>query len=331
MQSSGPILITGASGFVGAHLVEHFLKRTDRKVIALTSTSPSAWRFEYLAQTARAFEILKLDLTDRAAVQASLKRTAPTVILNCAAFGAYSTQSNPDRIYPTCFEAVRTLLDVALETPGFEAFVQAGSSSEYGLNCTAPTEDAPTLPDSHYAVAKVAASQLVRFYALKHSLPAWTLRLYSVYGALEESSRLIPKALHAAAKGKLPPLANPSISRDFIAASDVCEAFESVVTKARALPKGEIFNIGSGRPTTLEKLVTLLREKLGVSEAPHWGSMKDRAWDHPGWYSNPSKAQKVLGWSARTDLASGLQSTLRWYRENPRWVDLSLKQSVVPA
>lgn len=334
MLSKGPILITGASGFIGAHLVEHFVKAKEsssQRVVAVTSSAARHWRLDYLAKTSPSFETLQLDLTDKATVRAAVTKLSPTVILNLAAYGAYSSQTDEDRIYRTNLDAVRTLLEIARGLPHFQAFVQAGTSSEYGFNCTAPTEDAPTSPDSHYAVAKVAATQLVRFYALKHQLPAWTFRLYSVFGALEESSRLIPKALHACAAGKLPPLVNPTISRDFVEVSDVCRAFEKLIAAAGTLPKGEIFNIGSGKCTTLSNLVEILRKDFGVKETPQWGTMKDRAWDHPGWYSNPEKAAKSFGWRAQTDLSQGLESTLRWYRENPQWVAESHKQSVVAA
>src|SRR6185369_12426045 len=112
------------------------------------------------------------------------------------------------------------------------AFVQAGTSSEYGFNCSAPSEDAPTLPDSDYAVSKIAATGLVRLYARKHGVPAFVLRLYSVYGPYEDFSRLIPTLLWEARAGRFPPLVSPNISRDFVYVDDVARVFDVVVERA---------------------------------------------------------------------------------------------------
>lgn len=323
------ILITGASGFVGAHLCLHFLKKGHEVIAVQGSSEP--WRIDYLRseKSPGKLRTLRVDLTSPSDVQKSLQEIQPNVILNLAAYGAYPSQTDIERTYAVNFEAVRTLLEAAKGLPYLDAFIQAGSSSEYGANCTTPGEDAPTLPDSHYAVSKVAATQLVRFYALKHSLPAWTFRLYSVYGALEDSSRLIPKALLASMEGKLPPLANPKISRDFIHVDDVCQAFEDLIERRAQVGKGEIFNIGSGTRTRLEDLVALLGSHLGVQQAPSWGSMGDRAWDHPDWYSDPSKALKAFGWKAKIDLASGLTLTRDWLKAHPDWAQKALQNTVL--
>src|SRR3954471_22750903 len=208
-----PVVITGCSGFVGANLAIAVAARGGR-VIGVESPSGIDWRTRRMSE-AGGVEMERLDLCRKADVVAFIERVQPLAIYNCAAYGAYSVQADPQRIFDVNLLAVRHLLEAVRSVPGFQAFVQAGSSSEYGFNCSAPREDAPTEPDSDYAVSKVAATQLVRMYAQKHGVPAFVLRLYSLYGPYEDFSRLIPRLLGHAREGRFPPLVNPNISRDF--------------------------------------------------------------------------------------------------------------------
>jgi dolichol-phosphate mannosyltransferase len=320
----GPIAITGAAGFVGANLCRYFLAKKV-PVIALESGRSQNWRLPDQPLLKRC----KVDLTQETQVKDFIQEHKPSVFFNLAAYGAYSSETDTGRIYQVNLDAVRYILEGVSQLKNFRAFVQAGSSSEYGLNCTAPSEDSPTRPDSHYAVSKIAATGLTQYFALKHQVPAWVFRLYSVYGPYEDSSRLIIKLLHHASQNRLPPLVDPLISRDFIHIDDVSRAFEAVILKAETLNKGEVYNIGSGQKTTLEDLVNLACETFKVTIKPAWGSMEARRWDHRDWYSNPSKAIKDLGWHPQVALVEGLKNTMSWIKENPDLMSIAEKNSII--
>lgn len=322
---SGKILVAGACGFIGAYLCRYFASR-GASVLAVDGPSGYDWRIRDVPGVQR----VKLDLTSWPDVKSVLAREKPSVVINCAAYGAYSSQTDAERIYRVNLHAVRYLLEAARELPGLRAFIQAGSSSEYGLNCSAPSEDGPTLPDSDYAVSKIGATAVTQLYALKHGVPAWVFRLYSVYGPFEDFSRLIPRLLLSAREQTFPALVNPAISRDFVFVEDVCRAVESVVDQASSLRPGEVYNIGTGTRTTLGDLVALVRSTFEVASEPEWGTMPNRAWDHPDWYADPRKAQRDLGWSASVSLRDGLSSTMRWLEGNPDLVSEGQKSSVLP-
>jgi nucleoside-diphosphate-sugar epimerase len=319
-----PVVITGCSGFVGANLAITVSARGGR-VIGVESPSASDWRTCGMPQV----EIVRLDLCREADVRAFIERVQPLAIYNCASYGAYSVQTDAPRIFDVNLLAVRHLLEAVRNVPGFQAFVQAGSSSEYGFNCSAPREEAATEPDSDYAVSKVAATQLVRMYAQKYALPGFVLRLYSVYGPYEDFSRLIPNLLSHAREGRFPPLVNPNISRDFVYVADAVQAFEAVLMHASELKPGEVFNVGSGLRTTLSELVQLVRELFRVRAEPAWGSMPDRSWDHPAWFADPAKATRVIGWRSATSLRAGLSASARWLEDNPALVAAGRAQSVL--
>ena len=138
-----------------------------------------------------------------------------------------------------------------------------------------------------------------------------------MYGPYEDVSRLVPKLLEKGRAGGYPNLVNPKISRDFVHVDDVCEAFDAVIRNAASLPRGEVFNVGSGKKTTLGDIVAKVQELFSIKTDPVWGSMPDRHWDHADWVSNPGKAAELLGWHAGTSLEDGLAKTARWMAENP--------------
>ncbi len=326
MEEAPHILVTGACGFIGANICHHFLERSWR-VFGVEGPHGSSWRLPpHPCLTTE-----QVDLLDPQAVATLVARSKPHMIINCAAFGAYSSQVEPERIYSVNVMGLRHLLEAARHASELKAFVQLGSSSEYGANCQAPSEDAPCWPDSDYAVSKVAATALTRFFALKHGLPAFTLRLYSVYGPYEDMSRLIPQISLRARQGGWPPLVNPNISRDFIYVDDVCRAVSAVYERAGHLKKGDVFNIGSGVCCSLKDLVQTAREVFAVEASPKWGSMPERHWDHAKWYGNPTHAQTALGWQSETSLKDGLQRTMTWIKKNPNLVEQALKKTVIGA
>jgi nucleoside-diphosphate-sugar epimerase len=318
------MLVTGASGFVGANLVAALAARGAR-VIGVESPSGIDWR----TRDMRGVEGVRVDLTHEADVRALVRETQPLTILNCAAYGAYSVQSDTRRIYDVNLHGVRHMLEAVRDVPGFRAFVQAGSSSEYGFNCSAPPEDALTSPDSDYAVSKIGATSLARLYARKHGVPAFVLRLYSIFGPYEDFSRLIPAMLWQARAKKLPALVSPAISRDFIYVDDAVRAFEAVVEHAPRLAPGTIYNVGTGVPTTLGELTSTVRELFSVAEEPQWQTMPERSWDHSGWYADPRRAAAELGWRATTSLRDGLLATMRWIDAHPALVAEGRAKTVV--
>jgi dolichol-phosphate mannosyltransferase len=143
-----------------------------------------------------------------------------------------------------------------------------------------------------------------------------TLRLYSAYGPYEEPTRLIPKLVTLGLGKKFPPLANPDIARDFVYIDDVCDAFMAAATNETE-ERGAVYNVGSGKQTTLKEIVDLVQRVLGIDSEPEWGSMQARAWDTSVWVSDSRKIRNVLGWEATTGLEEGLSRFARWFRDNP--------------
>jgi len=306
-QLQGPILVLGASGFVGANLLRLLLGQ--RNDVVGTASNLPAWRLEGVS----AANVRGLDLLVDANLDALLDGVSPRTVFNCVAYGAYSFESDSDLIYKTNFNMTARLL-ARLAPRQIAAYVHAGSSSEYGNRASGPVETVLPEPNSDYAVSKVACANLFRFYGRTKCLPCVNLRLYSVYGPMEDSSRLIPAVVRAGVEGRLPELSLPDISRDFVYIDDICEAFVNAALHLREESYGESFNIGTGCKTTIGDVASIARALFEVTDPPVF-NMPNRKWDVSDWYANIDKTVRELDWRPRTSFADGLKATVAWYQK----------------
>jgi nucleoside-diphosphate-sugar epimerase len=304
-------LVTGAGGFLGANLVRH-LAAAGHQPIALTRSREVPWRLEEIANEV---PVIELDLRDTAAIARTVEQTRPQWLFHLAAHGAYSWQTDLSQMIAVNVAATAALL-AAARGAGVQAFVNAGSSSEYGLKAHAPREGERLEPNSHYAVTKAAGSHLTALAAAE-GLPAVTLRLYSIYGPWEDPGRLVPAIVREATRGGLPSLVGPETARDFVYVEDCCEALLRAAQRGAPGGPGATLNIGSGAQTRLQELVEVARGALGVKTEPQWGTMGQRGWDTDVWVSDPRAAAELLDWRASTGLGDGLTRTAAWLRERP--------------
>lgn len=302
---AGPIVVTGATGFVGANLF-HTICAVRSDVYAVVQKEKN-WRLADVSDT----HIVAANLTDPAAVKHLVAVAAPKTVFDCVAYGAYSFEQDQQLTYQTNFNSITVLVQL-LADRSIAAYVHAGTSSEYGTNSAGPSEDAACAPNSHYAVSKLAASEYLQYMGKMHAFPCINLRLYSVYGPLEDSSRLIPNLLRKAQAHRLPAFVDQRISRDFVHIDDVCSAFILAAAKMNPVLYGENLNIGTGRKITIGELANMTRSLFNIEEAASFGTMQGRSWDLPDWYSDPAKAERLIGWRAQTPLEQGLLDTAKW-------------------
>lgn len=301
-------LITGGTGFVGANLTRRLL-RDGHEVHLLARDPRDAWRIEAIRPS---IALHAADLQDRAAVARVVERIRPAWVFHLAAHGSHAWQTDLGGIVATNVVGTANLLEACLRT-GFDAFVNAGSSSEYGLKDHPAVEEEALEPNSYYAVTKASATLLCRHAARRHGVRIPTLRLYSVYGPYEEPNRLVPALIVYGLRGTLPPLTSPHTARDFVYVDDVVDALLLAAARPAGDP-GAVYNVGSGTQTTLHTLVELARRLFGIATEPAWGAMPDRIWDTSVWVADPRKIERELGWRPARTLAEGLDRTAQWLR-----------------
>lgn len=308
-------LVTGAGGFVGANLVAR-LASEGHEVVAWTHPGGSEWRLDHLAGQV---EVVPVELLDPEAIETRVAAAKPEWIFHLAAHGAYSWQRDAERIMQTNLVSTVRLL-AACQRHDFAAFVNAGSSSEYGFQDHAPRESELPEPNSDYAAMKAAATLHCRFVAQRDDLHVVTLRLYSVYGPWEEPGRLMPTLVARGLEGKLPPLVSPDTPRDFVSVRDTERAF-LLAAENTGLERGGVFNIGSGRETKLREVVEVCRARFEIAAEPEWGTEPPRAWDAAVWVGDPRRAEAQLGWRAEDDLETGFGLLAEWLEGHRRLWD----------
>lgn len=302
----GPILIVGASGFIGSKLFFSLSKYRD-DVFACSRNAKQSWR---LSGT-KSSQLINLDILHYDNLKNTISRLKPQTVFNLSAYGSYSRQTDTEKIHLTNYIGTLNLIRALMDT-GCNAFVQAGTSSEYGINCSAPDEDDALFPNSDYAVSKAGASYLIKYYGAILNFPCVNLRLYSIYGPWEERDRLIPTLIFNGLQGKYPNLVNKDISRDFVYIDDCTNAFVKAALSACKTNPGISMNIASGIKTTLEQVALTAQKIFGISDKPVFGSMANRKWDLTDWYGKPELAEKIMGWKYKTNFEEGLKLNVEW-------------------
>lgn len=300
------VLITGAGGFVGAALARRLVAE-GHQVHALLKGSTRRWRLAGV-EGLRAHEV---DLGDEEGLRRLAAEIRPQLVYHLAAHGAYPTQSDPDAIIHTNFLGTWNLLK-ALAKIDYEAFVSAGSSSEYGFKEFAMRETDIPEPNSYYAVTKVAQTLLCQHVARTEQRPINTLRIFSAYGPWEEPSRLVPTVVRKCLRGEELQLVPPDTARDFVYVEDVVDAFLRVGPLSKL--QGEVINIGTGVQSTVRDVVDAVLHHTGARVECRWGAMQPRIWDAKVWVADCTRARTLLGWHAHTSLADGLGKTVAWAR-----------------
>lgn len=305
------VVVTGGTGFVGANLVRRLIHDGHEPVL-LVRPGFASWR---IASIQRQVTIREVDLGDAAALVSALDAARPRWVFHLAAHGAYSWETDAAQMHQTNVVGTANLLD-ATSRVGVEAFVNAGSSSEYGRLDHAPAEDEGGRPDTPYGVTKAAATALCVAAASTHTARIRTLRLYSAYGPFEDPRRFLPSLIVHGLRGTYPPLVSRQTARDFVYVDDVVDALMLAAEDTAGEP-GAIYNIGTGLQMTVGDAVEIARRVMGIAGEPAWGTMPARMWDTATWVADVRKSRDVLAWSARRSFEDGLRQIIAWLKSDP--------------
>jgi nucleoside-diphosphate-sugar epimerase len=304
------ILITGGAGFVGSCLARQ-LADSDNRVGLLVLEQEDLWRVNDILSS---LSILKADLRDYSAVSRQVREFAPDVVFHLATYGGMSGQNNDNRIVETNILAAANLL-LALRETDYNAFVNVGSSSEYGLMDKPMAETDRPQPVSSYGRSKLAATHLCESYASAYGMPNVTLRLFSPYGPYEDARRLVPSVILSCLKGIDPALGSAESVRDFVFVMDAVDALLEAAIQIDKL-KGRIINIGSGIQRSVGEVADMIIELVGNDVRPIWGAVKPSQPEPKAWLADIGLVAELMGWQPRYDLRSGLSKTVEWFRAN---------------
>ena len=304
-------LVTGAAGFIGSHLVEALLERGHR-VVGIDGFVDSYER-EVKVQNLlgalgdRHFEFVELDLrTDD--VRPWVEDV--DVVVNEAAFAGLPRSWTDVESYVGCnLLAVQRLVVAALDA-GVSRFVQASTSSVYGLNAVGD-ERMATEPISPYGISKLAAEQLIQAHVVAHGLPATILRYFSIYGPRQRPDMAYHIFIERLRRG-LPVTVfgdgRQSRSNTFVA--------DCVAGTLAAVDRGEVgtvYNIGGGAEIELLDAIEIIADELGVH--PRIEHRPPRPGDQRRTCADTSRARETFDYRPTVDPEDGLRAQVRWHLE----------------
>lgn len=298
------VLVTGASGFVGAALV-HSLSGRGAEVIAGLRATSSRYRLIGVEAPVR---MVELDLLRHSQVQERLHDIRPHYVFNCVVNRDYRDRQTTVALNTT---ALVNLVEAARH-PNLRGFVHCGSSLEYGAAPGPYREEDPLLPGSFFGAAKGAGTLLLQSLARLYALPLVILRLFQVYGPGEPKEHLIPTAIRRIPRGEPIPLTKPGMAHDPVYIDDVVRA---CLLAAQSGLQGEVFNIAGGRRQTNEETVQRIADVLGQPAKVETGAFPARDWDHGEWFADIGKAAERLGWFPATRFDDGVRATIAWQQQ----------------
>jgi nucleoside-diphosphate-sugar epimerase len=301
------VLITGASGFVGACLARDLIA-LGHAVHLVLRPEANLWR---LAGLEGRYTRHPADLRDARAVREAVYRCRPEVIYHLATHGAYAFQKDRATILATNLLGTANLLD-AVRAYDYRRLVNVGSSSEYGHKDRPMCEDDRLEPRTDYAVTKAAGTLLCQAEALQ-SKPVATVRIFSAYGPWEDPRRLVPYVMGCCFRGEAPQVTAGEQPRDFIYVDDVVELLKTAAHHPQAC--GQILHAGTGRQACVRDMVETIAAVFDSVEAapPQFGVQMPRPDEPTTWVASIERTTELTGWRPRYDLRAGVERTWAWF------------------
>jgi nucleoside-diphosphate-sugar epimerase len=308
------VLVTGAAGFIGSHLCEALLARGHRvRGLDSMTTFYEPWRKrENLREVTGhpCFELLPIDLLSE-----GLEEVLEGVDLVAHLAGEPGVTSSWGRSFDRYVErnvlTTQRLLE-AVSTRRVQRLVYASSSSVYGTGGDVLRARGEPRPASPYGVSKLAAEALVGAYAQTGVVPAVSLRYFSVYGPRQRPDMAAHRFIEALLRQEpLTVFGDGTQVRDFTYVVDVVEA--TVNALFADLPPGAVFDIASGRPTSVAELISHLQALVGASADLRHAD--ERLGDVSRTEGALEATRHHLDWSPSTDLRTGLARQVQWHRE----------------
>ena len=327
MSGARRVLVTGGAGFIPSHFVRHLLLHTEHEVVSLDAIT-YAGNVENLADVLShpRLSFVQGDIRDERAV----RRIVPEVdVVVHAAANSHVEQSIRDgarEFVSTNIEGTRILLDAARETD-LELFVLVSSCEVYGSGGGEPIGENSLLePRSPYSATKAAADRLGYAYHVTYGLPVAIVRPFTNYGPFQHPEKMIPRFITQALQDEPLTIHGPgTASRDWVFVDDHADAIARVIEAGDAVA-GEAINVATGDGRSVVEIAERVLDLLGKPR-----SLKVHTDDRPGQVTrnvgSPEKAERLLGWRARTSFEDGLARTVSWYRDNEAWWRAALSQS----
>ncbi len=324
------ILITGGAGFVASNVLKHLWNRYPRAHFHVLDALTYAGDLRNIPDEIhrdKRFTFWYGDIRNAQLVDTIIKQC--DIVLHFAAETHVARSIADDiKFFETDVLGTQVIANAVLtHKKTIKRFVHISTSEVYGTARGAGmSEDHPLEPQSPYAAAKAGADRLVYSYIATHDIPAVIVRPFNLYGPNQHLEKLIPRFITSILLHEPMTIHGTGESqRDFTYVSDLARATELIIEAPDALVRGEVFNVGNDRATSVLEIANII-QKLIPSRfeiKPTFTKYTVNIGDRPGQVfrheSNTDKIRTRLGWKPLVSLEEGIEKAIDWYVANKEW------------
>lgn len=315
------VLVTGADGFIGSHLVEELINHgvSVRAFVFYNSFNSWGWLDSSPARVRDAVEIFAGDIRDPHGVKQAMKGC--DVVLHLAALiGIPFSYHSPDTYVDTNVKGSLNVVQAARDL-GVEKVVHTSTSEVYGTAKFVPiTETHPLQGQSPYSATKIGADQLVLSFYQSFATPVSVVRPFNTYGPRQSARAVIPTAITQIGNGmEAIKLGALHTTRDFNYVTDIVQGFIAAAQSEKSI--GETINLGSNYEISIGETVRLIADIMGknVSVETEVARMRPAKSEVERLWADNAKAKKLLNWEPRyagkEGLRQGLVETVAWFSD----------------
>ncbi len=315
----GKVLVTGAGGFIGSHLVEALVRggAEVRALVHYNALGSRGWLDRAAADVQGRFEVVAGDVRDPYGVRRAMEGRG-TVFHLAALIGIPYSYHSPAGYVDTNVKGTLNVVEAARDL-GVERLVHTSTSEVYGTARSVPiTEDHPLQGQSPYSASKIGADQLALSYHRSFGTPVAVLRPFNTYGPRQSARAVIPAIITQLAAGERTlRLGNLRPTRDFLFVADTVRAFLAAAGSAEAV--GEVVHAGSGFEISIGDLARRIAELMdaAVEIASDEERVRPEKSEVERLWADAARARELLGWTpeygGEEGLRRGLEATIDWF------------------
>lgn len=315
--SDKKVLVTGAGGFIGSHLVERLvgLEAKVRAFVRYNSMNNWGWIDAFPKCIKEKIEIFRGDIREAKSVDRAMKGV--DMVFHLAALIAipYSYIS-PSSFVKTNVEGTLNVLQAALDND-LERLIHTSTSEVYGTAKYVPIDEGhPLQPQSPYSASKISGDMLAESFYRSFGLPISIIRPFNTYGPRQSARAIIPTIITQALNGDVVELGSLRPTRDLTYVEDTVLGFIKIAESPHSI--GEVINIGSKFEISIKDLAKRIGEILGkrLSLRIKEERIRPENSEVERLLAENRKAKELLGWEPRYTLDEGLEKTVVWFKEN---------------
>ncbi len=311
------VLVTGAGGFVGSHLVEALVKKGAVVTAFVHYNSRNDWGMleDVPKNIKNKIEVVTGDLKDSDCVRDAL--LGQQVVFHLGALiGIPYSYVNPRDVVDTNINGTLNVLTAALDL-GLEKVIHTSTSEIYGTAQYVPMDEShPVNPQSPYAATKLGADLLALSFYRSFDLPVGVIRPFNIYGPRQSARAVIPSIITQALLKRRIKLGSVYPTRDLTFVEDSVKGFIDFAECEKT--KGQVVNLGSSQEVSINQIVKLVSNYLGkkVQILREKQRVRPEKSEVERLFSDSSKAKRLFGWHPQTDLSQGIKKTIGWYEKN---------------